>query len=87
MIYDLGNHVLVEHGLDNVPYDGIVEGYFGADKLSDSLKEKFGQYKDLVKKECLCEEELDEIAELEVYLDEIPDYLVSNIFSQIQSIF
>lgn len=27
----------VEDGLDNVPYDGIVEGYFGADKLSNTL--------------------------------------------------
>ena len=66
VIYDLENHVLVEHGLDNVPYDGIVEGYFGADKLSDSLKEKFERYKNLVKKEGLSEEELDELAGLEL---------------------
>lgn len=34
------NHMLVEHGLNDVPYDGIVEGYFRVDKLSDALKEK-----------------------------------------------
>ena len=28
VIYDLENHTLVENGLANVPYDGIVEGYF-----------------------------------------------------------
>ena len=28
VIYDLENKILVKHGLDNVPYDGIVEGYF-----------------------------------------------------------
>lgn len=38
VIYDLENHLLVEKGLDNVPYDGIVEGYFGANKLSNILK-------------------------------------------------
>lgn len=36
VIYDLEKNLLVENGLDNVPYDGIVEGYFGADKLSDT---------------------------------------------------
>ena len=77
VIYDLENHLLVENGLDNVPYDGIVEGYFGADKLSDMLKEKFGQYKRLVKKENLSDGELNKLAELELYLDEIPDYLAA----------
>lgn len=50
VIYDLEKNLLVENGLDNVPYDGIVEGYFGADKLSDALKQKFEKYKTLVKK-------------------------------------
>lgn len=40
VIYNLENHLLVESGLDNIPYDGIVEGYFGADKLSNVLEEK-----------------------------------------------
>ena len=30
VIYDLGQKTLVEHGLADVPYEGIVEGYFGA---------------------------------------------------------
>lgn len=42
MIYDLENKILVEHGLDDVPYDGIVEGYFRADKLSDILRGEGG---------------------------------------------
>lgn len=29
IIYDLENHLLVENGLSDVPYDGIVEGYLG----------------------------------------------------------
>lgn len=84
VIYDLENHLLVENGLDNVPYDGIVEGYFGADKLSDMLKEKFGQYKRLVKKENLSDDELNKLAELELYLDEIPDYLALGITTEYQ---
>ncbi|MDE7310747.1 MAG: AAA family ATPase [Eubacterium sp.] len=75
VIYDLENHLLVENGLDNVPYDGIVEGYFRADKLSNTLREKFEDYQELVKKERLSDDEWNEIAELEMYLDEVPDYL------------
>lgn len=34
VIYDLENETLVENGLMNLPYQGIVEGYFKADALS-----------------------------------------------------
>lgn len=84
VIYDLENRLLVEDGLDDVPYDGIVEGYFGADKLSNMLKEKFEQYRALVKKERLSDDEIGEIAELELYLDEIPDYLAIGIATEYQ---
>lgn len=82
VIYDLENHTLVEHGLDDVPYEGIVEGYFRVDKLSDMLKEKFEKYKNLVTKENLSDDELGEIAELELYLDAIPDYLAIGIATE-----
>mgnify|MGYP002512516148 FL=1 len=86
VIYDLEKNLLVENGLDNVPYDGIVEGYFGADKLSDALKQKFERYKTLVKKKCQSDEELNEIAELELYLDDIPDYLALGISTEYQEL-
>lgn len=82
VIYDLENQLLVEHGLEDVPYDGIVEGYFRADKLSDLLKEKFERYKNLIEKKELSDDEWSEIAELEMYLDEIPDYLAISIATE-----
>lgn len=84
VIYDLENNLLVESGLDNVPYDGIVEGYFKADKLSNTLKEKFERYRNLVGKEDFTDDEMNEIAELELYLDEIPDYLALGIATEYQ---
>lgn len=84
VIYDLESHVLVQNGLENIPYDGIVEGYFGADKLSKSLKEKFDQYKYLVGKKELSDDEISKIAELELYLEEIPDYLAIGITTEYQ---
>ncbi|MDE7276796.1 MAG: AAA family ATPase, partial [Lachnospiraceae bacterium] len=84
VIYDLESNLLVENGLNNVPYDGIVEGYFGADRLSDTLKEKFEQYRSLVEKESLSDDEMSKIAELELYLDEIPDYLSIGIATEYQ---
>ena len=82
VIYDLENNLLVENGLGNVPYDGIVEGYFGVDKLSDTLKDKFEQYRSLVKKESLSDDEMSKIAELELYLDGVPDYLAIGIATE-----
>ncbi len=84
VIYDLENQTLVEHGLGNVPYEGVVEGYFKVDKLSETLREKFDRYKDLVHKENLSDDEMSEIAELEFYLDEVPDYLAIGITTEYQ---
>lgn len=82
VIYDLEQHILVENGLSDVPYDGIVEGYFNASVLSDKLKEKFTRYKTLVNKDLLTDEDFEEIADLEMFLDEIPDYLALGITTE-----
>lgn len=84
VIYDLEEHLLVENGLSDIPYDGIVEGYFGAEKLSGILKEKFERYKELVKKDALSDDDMSEIARLELYLEEIPDYLAIGLTSEFQ---
>lgn len=82
VIYDLEKKILVPNGLQNLPYEGIVEGYFGVDRLSDELKKKFLRYRDLVGKENLSDEEYAEIEELEYYLDEIPDYMATEITTE-----
>jgi predicted ATP-binding protein involved in virulence len=41
VIYDLEKNILVEKGMQNLPYEGIVEGYFGADRLSGELRAKY----------------------------------------------
>ena len=82
VIYDLENHVLVKDGLSDVPYEGIVEGYFHVDAMSEQLRERFDRYKELVKKEKLTDEDFREIAELELYLDEIPDYLALDVTTE-----
>lgn len=75
VIYDLQNKTFVDHGLTNVTYEGIVEGYFKADTLSETLRNKFERYKALVHKSVLTDDDYNEIMDLEQYLDEIPDYL------------
>lgn len=82
VVYDLEKHMLVENGLTNLPYEGIVEGYFGADLLSQELREKFEKYRRLVQKSDLTDEDFAEAAELEMYLDEIPDYLALGIATE-----
>jgi hypothetical protein len=77
VIYDLENSTLVNRseGLSDVPYDGIVEGYFQAPVLSEQLQKKYEAYKKLAQKKELTDDDYEKIAELEYYLDEIPDYL------------
>ena len=52
--------------------------------MSEVLREKFERYKELVYKENLLDDELGEIAELEFYLDEVPDYLAIGITTEYQ---
>ena len=84
VVFDLESKTLVSNGLANLPYEGIVEGYFGADLLSDKLRTMFDRYKELVSKNQLSNEEYAEIMELEVVLDEIPDYLALEIATEYQ---
>lgn len=84
VIYDLEKHLLVKDGLSDVPYGGIVEGYFNADAMSKSLREKYERYKTIVRKAEITDDDLEEIADLELYLDEIPDYLALNITTEYQ---
>lgn len=81
VIYDLATHTLVNSdvGLSNIPYEGIVEGYFNTSQLSAELMEKFARYKHLVSKDVLSDDDINEIVHLESYLDDIPGYLALNI--------
>lgn len=75
IVYDLETKTLAKNGLGDLPYAGIVEGYFGVDTLSQTLREKFDAYRALAEKKELTDEDFAKAAELERYLDEIPDYL------------
>ncbi|MCF8373858.1 MAG: AAA family ATPase [Bacteroidales bacterium] len=50
VIYDLENHLLVED-LSGYSVDGIIEGYFNADKYSIELKKQVAEYESLLKNE------------------------------------
>lgn len=82
VIYDLETQELVENGLANFPYDGIVEGYFHTDQLSNDFRKKLNRYKALIQKTPLTDEDYAELVELEQALDEIPDYLSPEIASE-----
>ena len=84
VIYDLENKTLVNQpqGLTDVPYNGIVESYFNTDKLSASLRKKYDRFKELVGKKVITDDDIMEINELEIFLDEIPDYLAWDIATE-----
>ena len=72
----------MKEGMQKLPYEGIVEGYFGADQLSDELRKKYERYVSLVNKKKLTDAEYAEIDSLEYYLDEIPDYLAAELTAE-----
>ena len=82
VIYDLEKNILVKEGMQKLPYEGIVEGYFGADQLSDELRKKYERYVSLVNKKKLTDAEYAQIDSLEYYLDEIPDYLAAELTAE-----
>lgn len=82
VIYDLEERILIKDGLVDIHYQEIVEGYFKTSELSDLLQQKYDRYKVLVKQEKLFDEELEEIAKLELFLEEIPDYLALDITTE-----
>lgn len=82
VIFDLETGTLVEDGLANCPYDGIVESFFDADTLSADLRRKLERYKALTEIADLSDEDYAEIVELEHDLDEIPDFLSPEIASE-----
>lgn len=75
VVYDLEEKLLVDEGLTNLPYEGIVEGYFKVDLFSQELRNKFEEYKRFVQRTDLSDIDYARIVELEDYLDEVPDYL------------
>lgn len=86
VIYDLENHITIPNGLTNYSYEGVVEGYFKVDELSEELKQKFERYKALVHQSKRSDDELDELMDLELYLDNIPDYLMPNLAAEYQKL-
>lgn len=86
VIYDLENHITVTDGLTNYSYEGVVEGYFKVDELSDELKQKFERYQALVHQPHHSDDDMDEIMDLELYLDNIPDYLMPGIATEYQKL-
>ena len=75
VVYDLEKKLRVKDGLTDLPYEGVVEGYFNTDLLSAELRQKFTEYKEIVQKATLTDEDFARASELETYLDEVPDYL------------
>ena len=75
VIYDLEKRILVEEGMENLSYEGNLDGYFEVDRFSQKLRKAFEEYKQLVTSANLSDLDYARIAELEDYLDEVPDYL------------
>ena len=82
VIYDMEKQKTFYDNFTQLPYSGIVEGFFDTKELSDELQKKFERYKELINKAEKTVDEKIEIKELELYLDEIPDFLALDIATE-----
>lgn len=85
VIYDLEKKIRLEN-LSNYSYDGIVEGYFEVDSYSKELKEKIEEYKSLVYRNDLNEDESARRAELRIELKNASGDLAKQLKSEFNEI-
>lgn len=71
VICDLEKRIVTQD-LSAYSYDGIIEYYYNSDKYSQEIKSRFDAYKMLVNKQERTPEENVQLAELIVYLNNIP---------------
>lgn len=81
-IYDLENKTLVVDSLIDVSYEGIVEGYFKVDEMSNKINDEYNKYKMLVGKNTITDDDLVAISKLELILDEVPDFLALDLTTE-----
>ena len=82
VIYDLEKDTVTED-LSKYSYDAIVEGYFGSDKYSNTLKEMIGMYENLLFKDELSDDEKDT---LEEEVNNLPKFLSPELEVKIQNL-
>jgi len=83
VVYDLEKNIRIEDA-SGFAYDGLVDTYFDSDKYSESIKEKLSDYKNLVEKKKLTENEEEKLYDLEEYLEEIPDHVAIELKTKFQ---
>lgn len=86
VIYDLEKKLLVED-LSGYSIEGVIEGYFNADKYSKEVKDKLREYETLSQKIMLSMDEKVRLNRLEIYFEELPKFLAPELqlkFNEIQ---
>ena len=86
VIYDLEKKLLVED-LSGYSVEGVIEGYFNADKYSEEVKDKLREYETLSQKIVLTMDEKVRLNRLEIYFEELPKFLAPELqlkFNEIQ---
>ena len=83
VIYDLEKKLCIsgDKGLSNLTYSGIVEGYFESSDLTKTLEKKYRRFQELSRKEVFDDDDYEELSSLEIYLDNVPDYLALSVMA------
>lgn len=85
VVYDLENHIQVED-LSGYSVEGIIEGYFKADKYSIHLKNLVAEYEKLVQTENRNKEEKERFKELRKYFKDLSKFMSPELQLKIQQL-
>jgi hypothetical protein len=85
VICDLEKRIVTQD-LSAYSYDGIIEYYYNTDKYSDKIKSDFETYETLINKRERTEKENQRLAELIVYLNNIPSLGAPELISAFKEI-
>ena len=85
VIYDLENHILVED-LSGYSVDGIIEGYFNADKYSAELKKQVVEYETLLNKKSINKVEEQRVSYLTQHFNDLSKFMAPELQLKLQQL-
>jgi predicted ATP-binding protein involved in virulence len=83
IVYDLEKQLRVED-MSGYSVEAIIEGYYDNDKYSNEIKRQLNDYETLLKQADWSEDDLDKIAEMRHYFNNLPKFFAPELEMQVQ---
>jgi replicative DNA helicase len=85
IVYDLEKQLRVED-MSGYSVEAIIEGYYDNDKYSNEIKRQLNDYETLLQQADWSEDDLDKIAEMRHYFNNLPKFFAPELEVQVQTL-